>query len=226
MTITTSGLLSQSKKIQDADDLVAPTSRTKLPAWLRAELDSGRQNLIALSGEQVAAEGARRTDSTAVIAAFEEGEKLIRSTSTYLNALEPSAARPAQRAFYGLGPKLPVSFRHSDIDDYLLGFQKAQTLEGVIADAKLRPGTLERIAAVLGVLDAQSEGAQIGDRADLSGDKKIAADALEESISRVRYALWMSLPGMFKDPLLHNYGFVPRQESETERSAAPTKTAA
>ena len=225
MPVSFGSLLQQGGMILTADGHVAAGSSFKLPQWIHDKLQADLTAAQGFSTAQDSAEGNRRLDSADVQKAYEDGDDLIRKISKWLNSLDEDDNIPAQRAFYGLGPDLPPTFRHEEIEKMLEKFVAAQSASGLNPDAKLSQTRLDKITAVLDVIEQKSEGAGLGDRAAITGDKVKAQDALEESITRVRYFLWATLPAMFKDPLLHNYGFVPRQESATQRAEPPTQPA-
>lgn len=204
-------LIQQGGAILSADNNLISTMPPpyKLPQWLRDKLQADLSAAQTFSGAQDSA----------------EGNDLIRKISKWLNSLDEDDNIPAQRAFYGLGPDLPTTFRHEEIEKMLEKFVAAQSAAGLNPDAKLSQTRLDKITAVLDVIETKSEGAGLGNRAAITGDKIKAQDALEESIARVRCFLWATFPAMFKDPLLHNYGFVPRQESATQRQEPPTQPA-
>ena len=222
MTPTFGGLLQQGANILTADGAASATARYKLPAWLHDTLQINLDTARAHATAQAGAEGNRRTDSRQVQAAYEAGDDLIRKISRWLNSLDADDNIPAQRNFYGLGPDLPSTFRHEEIEKLLGTFVTAQSQSGLNPDAQMSAARLAKVSAVLAVIGDKSAGASIGARADISSDKRAAQDALEETIARVRYFLWCAMPQMFKDPLLHSYGFVPRQESATQRDTPPT----
>lgn len=224
MAQTFGSLIQQGGDILTADARVAADARHKLSDWLRQELQTQLDAAKTFSTAQDSAEGNRRTDSREVQKAYEAGDDMIRKVSKWLNSLDADDNIPAQRAFYGLGPNLPPTFRHEEIEKMLEKFVGAQTAVGINDDAKLSQTRLDKIVAMLDVIDAKSENAGVGDRANITGEKLKARDGLDEAISRVRYSLWSTLPEMFKDPLLHNYGFVPRQESATERAEPPLQS--
>lgn len=225
MAQTFGSLIQQGGNILTADGTVAAGAHSKLPAWTHDKLQADVTAAQGFSSAQDSAEGSRRLDSAEVQKAYTDGDDLIRKISRWLNSLDEDDNIPAQRAFYGLGPDLPTNFRHDEIETKLETFVAAQTASGLNPDAKLSATRLAKVTAILDVLNVKTDGAGIGDRAAITGDKKKAQDALEESITRVRYFLWATLPEMFKDPILHNYGFVPRQESAVQRTQPPTQPA-
>lgn len=221
-------LLEQGEEILSADALVGAGEDYKLPAFLRAAVSEA----VLLAGgrhdAQGLAEGARRAASTQVKEAYENGDKLIREFNRFVNALNDNndepVDTPAIREDYGLGRVLPISLSHAYIKSTLATIQRvASDVEPQFA--RPRASVLARISEILATLNAESVAAGVGNRASITSGKIAATDALEAAISRVRFYLWAMLPGMFKDPLLHNYGFVPRQESEAERAVAPTVAA-
>lgn len=222
MAETFGGSVFQAARILTADANVDAGARYKLPVWLRDEVQTSAVAAGNLNSAQGLTEGSRREDSIEVITAYEQGEVLIRNVSKMLNSLDARAQVPAMRAFYGLGPKLPINFRHEKIVEQLTDFQTAQNAP-LVPEARLSAERLALIAGVLNTISTQSEGANIGGRSEITGDKREATDALNEAIDRVHYFLYSSLPKMFKDPLLHLYGFVPRQERESERDESPTQ---
>lgn len=224
MAQTFGSLVQQGGAILAADGNVAAGTNYKLPQWIHDKLQADLTAAQSFSNAQDSAEGNRRLDSAEVKQAYEDGDDLIRKISKWLNSLDEDDNIPAQRAFYGLGPDLPTTFRHEEIEKMLEKFVVAQSASGLNLDAKLSQSRLDKITAVLDIIEAKSEGAALGNRAAITGDKVKAQDALEESIARARYFLWATLPVMFKDPLLHNYGFVPRQENATQRQEPPTQT--
>ncbi len=223
MTPTFSGLIQQGGAIIAADNNVSAGTHYKLFQWMRDKLQADLTAARGFATAQDLAEGNRRLDSREVQKAYEDGDDLIRKISKWLNSLDEDDNIPAQRAFYGLGPDLPKLFRHDEIETLLEKFVAAQTATGLNPDAKLSTTRLAKVNAVLDVSEDKSEGAGVGERSSITGDKLKAREALAQSIARVRYFLWATLPEMFKDPLLHNYGFVPRQESETQDEEPPTQ---
>ena len=222
MAQTFGSLIQQAGAILAADGSVASAANIKLPLWIHDTLQADLSAANTFSSAQDSAEGNRRTDSRDVQAAYEQGDDLIRKISKWLNSLDEDDNIPAQRAFYGLGPALPTTFRHEEIEKMLEKFVTAQTAVGLNPDAVLSATRLNKVTAILDVIELKSEGAGLGDRSSITGDKSKAQDDLETAIARARYFLWATLPEMFKDPLLHNYGFVPRQESATQREEPPT----
>ena len=218
-------LLEQGEDILAADGLVDATAHYKLPAWLREQVSAAVTLAGAGHDAQGLAEGARRAASTDVKAAYEDGEKLIREFNRFINNLNDSQDVPvdvaALRAAYELGRVVKVDMTHAYVKSTLGSIARvAPDVEPSVA--RPRASVLTRIAAITEVLNTQGVSAGVGDRSSLTGNKNVAQDALEEAVSRTRFFLWGTLPGMFKDPLLHNYGFVPRQEPESEAEKAPT----
>lgn len=216
-------LLRQGGAIIGADDNVAANKNYKLPVFLRTDLQTNLTAARGFATAQDLAEGTRRLDSADVQKAYEDGDEFIRKISKWLNSLDEDDNIPAQRAFYGLGPDLPTNFSHDHIEELLEKFVAAQENPNLNPDAKLSASRLAKVNAILDVLEVKSKGAGIGERSAITGDKLKARDALADSVSRVRFFLWATLPNSFKDPLLHNYGFVPRQESATQKEEPPTQ---
>lgn len=218
-------LLEQGNDILAADAIVAANANYKLSAWMRGQVSAA----ISLAGVQQdaqgLAEGTRRAASSQVKTAYLDAQKLIREFNRFINNYNDNNDQKidtaAARADYGLGRILT--------DDLTQPFVKS-TLERIARVAAGTPApvvvprasVLARIAEITSVIGTQGVSAGVGNRAEVTGEKDAAQAALEMAVSRVRFFLWSTLPGMFRDPLLHNYGFVPRQESETEREKPPT----
>lgn len=218
-------LLEQGETILAADALVDASAPYKLPVWLRSQVSEAVSQAGARQDERGLAEGARRAASTEVKAAYSDGEKLLREFNRFVNNIndiqdEPIDV-PSLRDSYGLGRVLTSDLTHAFVKSTLERIVRvAPSIEPAVA--RPRASVLARMEAILAVLNAQGVSAGVGARAAITIDKETARLALEAAVSRVRFVLWGTLPLMFKDPLLHNYGFVPRQESETQRETPPT----
>ena len=218
-------LLEQGNDILAADALVDAGANYKLPAWMNAALTSIVSEAGVRQDEKGLAEGTRRAASDKVKAAYVEGQQLLREFNRFVNNINDNqdvvVDIPAARDAYGLGRVLSSDLTHPKVKEML---QRIGRVGPTFEPAAVRPraSVLARVEAILGTIETHGTSAGIGNRASLTGDKDAAQKSLEALIARVRYFLWSGLPEMFKDPLLHNYGFVPRQESETERAQAPT----
>ena len=218
-------LLEQGEDILAADALVGAMENYKLPAFLRAIVSDAVTLAGGKQDAQGLAEGTRRAASTQVQDAYESGNKLIREFNRFISNLndnnDEQIDTPAMRDNYGLGRVLPADLSHAYIKTTLARIQRVAP-DVTPSFARPRASVLARIGEILAILNTEGVKASVGNRASVTTDKKAATDALEAAVSRVRFYLWATLPLMFKDALLHNYGFVPRQESAAEVEKAPT----
>ena len=214
-------LIAQLNQILAADQTAPGTERRKFPAAFRAEVQTALTNLQDAQQAIPLSESDRRAASDALKAARQAGPEWVRTVHARIHALPPDVDKAPILAAYGFQADGDIGrLDHERVLALLALFPVVSArLSAATPAAQIPADQLAALTDVRAQILANIPRAEVGDRAGrtrVRDDARVIADDL---ISRVLgYLIW-SLPQRDRDPLMHVYGFVPRQAPAAARRA-------
>ncbi len=207
----------QAQKIQTVDSGRPVADPFKLPASLRALLDSRLSALDALGTLPEEVEGKRVGASAKVKAAFAELRELLKEgfdgVSATPRAKASTGEKAAALATYGwVGGKLGRGFDNARLI-HLAELAVAETPK--ISNVHLRydPDIVSGIAAQLAMVKAEQATASTGARQDATSKRNTATTLLDKALRRVRYHYCSVSDDCDETSELAKVGFQPTRRS-------------
>ncbi len=213
-------MIGQLTQLLAADREAPPTERRKFPAPFRTELETALANLQDAQQAIPISESERRTASDALKEARQTAPDWVRMVHARIHALPPTVDKAPVLAAYGFQADGDIGrLDHERVLALLALFPVVSARLSAAPDTQIPPDQLAAIADIRARILANVPRAEVGDRAARTRTRDDARLVADDLISRVLgYLIW-SLPGRDRDPLMHNYGFVPRQMPAARRAA-------
>lgn len=203
-----------------AGDAAAPVgSRRKFLPAFRAEIQAAYDGLSALNSAIPVTEGGRRAASIRYQEALEKGREWVRSVHKRIGGLPPTVEKAPVFAAYGFVAGKVGRLDDPDVKNKLMAFPVASASQS--GEAKLPADWLAACAALVQTIEDNESAAGIGTRSDKVKERQRLVETADDLISRVSGFLTYALPLRDFDPLMHDYGFTPRQKATRKAAVVP-----
>ncbi len=212
-------VIAQLRQCLAADDNVPAEAERKLQPAFRARGESMLNRLVSAQ-QAISASASEREQAVAALqSAQSQAREWIRAVFSRLKGLPPGVNKSAVLTAYGFtGGKL------GKLDDdrvmALLSFSGMASAGQDNPDAQLPADWLATIADLKTQIETQAPLTAIGSRADRVRLRNEARAEVDDWLSRILAWLIYVLPLRDRDPLLHDYGFTPRQLPRPKASPA------